>query len=309
MTDVSRQVSLREIVGTIAPGAMVLAAVIYAAGKIPGLGGFSYLSGASITAVLIVTVLAYGIGTLLKSATEFAFERVTQLGAVSAQPTAAAIDDGRPPGWAARVARVIQPRVTRLALYLGGGKNIAASNKVFRDSWHVMAVDERIISPYLFSTATAHFRSLFGINPEGEESLVLCEYYIRQQTPGAMQEIEENAARAALMGNLFIPMLFALCAVAIGFFFDLAAFVGGLPSSVLNVGLLAGIVAQALAFLLVVAAFPYVVNMIGQQWTETSRTRVKLVLVAFTIACRLHSHDVNDSSATHLHSFAAAVGS
>jgi hypothetical protein len=269
-----------------APGAMVLASVLYAAGKIPGLGGFGYLSDASITALLIVTVLAYGIGTLLKSGTEFAFERVTQLGASAAQPLPEE-HAGPPAGWAARIARTLQPRVKRLALYLGGGKNIAASNKQFRDSWHLMAVEEGIVTPHLFSTATAHFRKLFDVAPEGEESLVLCEYYIRQQTPGAMQEIEENAAKAALMGNLFIPMLFALFAVAIGFSFDLIAFIAGLPSSMLNVRLLFGIIAQALAFLLVVAAFPYVVNMIGQQWTETSRTRVKLVLVAFTIACRL----------------------
>lgn len=286
MTDVSKQVSLREVVGTIAPGAMVLTSVIYAAGKIPGLGGFGYLSDASITALLIVTVLAYGIGTLLKSGTDFAFERVTQLSASAAMPSPEAAAEP-PTGWAARLARIMQPRVKRLAMYLGGDKNIAASNKLFRDSWHVMALDEGIISRHLYSTATGHFRGLFDIAPEGEESLVLCEYYIRQQTPGAMQEIEENAAKAALMGNLFIPMLFALFAVAIGFFFDLLAFLGGLPASLLNVRLLVGIVAQALAFLMVVAAFPYVVNMIGQQWTETSRTRVKLVLVAFTVACRL----------------------
>ena len=286
MTDVSKQVSLREVVGSIAPGAMVLASVIYAAGKIPGLGGFDYLSGASITALLIVTVLAYGIGTLLKSGTEFAFERVTQLGATAAQ----ALPDespARPTGWAARIASAVQPRVKRLAMYLGGGKNIAASNKLFRDSWHQMAVEEGVVTPHLFATAAANYRRLFDVEPSGEESLILCEYYIRQQTPGAMQEIEENAAKAALMGNLFIPMLFALFAVAIGFIFDFFAFTGGLPGSLVNLGLLAGIVAQAVAFVLVVLAFPYVVNMIGQQWTETSRTRVKLVLMAFTIACRL----------------------
>jgi hypothetical protein len=287
MTDVSKQVSLREIVGTIAPGAMVLVSVIYAAGKIPGLGGFGYLSDTSITALLIVTVLAYGIGTLLKSATEFAFERVTQLTTMAQTASGESQLGTVPTGWAARIARILEPRVKRLALYLGGGKNIAASNKAFRESWHVRAVEEGIISEHLFSTATAQFRELFGVQPEGEESLVLCEFYIRQMTPGAMQEIEENAARAALMGNLFIPMLFALFAVAIGFLFDLFAFLGGLPASFLNLRLLVGIAAQALTFVLVVAAFPYVVNMIGQQWTETSRMRVKLVLVAFTIACRL----------------------
>jgi hypothetical protein len=288
MTDVSKQVSLREIVGTIAPGAMVLASVIYAAGKIPGLGGFGYLSDTSITAILIVTVLAYGIGTLLKSGTEFAFERVTQLGATAAQSLSAE-SVVQPTGWAARAAGVLQPRVKRLALYLGGGKNIAASNKMFRDSWHQVAVSEGVVTPHLFASAAAHYRALFETEPEGEESLVLCEYYIRQRTPGAMQEIEENAAKAALMGNLFIPMLFALFAVAIGFFFDFLAFVGGLPASLVNLGLLAGIVAQAATFFLVVFAFPYVVNMIGQQWTDTSRMRVKLVLVAFTVACRLGS--------------------
>ena len=47
------------------------------------------------------------------------------------------------------------------------------------------------------------------------------------------------------------------------------------------------LVTQALALLLLFIVFPYFVNMIGQQWAETSRARVKLVLVAFTIACRV----------------------
>jgi hypothetical protein len=126
----------------------------------------------------------------------------------------------------------------------------------------------------------------------------MCEYYIRQQTPGAMQEIEENAAKAALMGNLFIPMLFALFAVAIGFLFDVLAIAGGLPGSLLDFGLVAGILAQAVVLALVVLAFPYVVNMIGQQWSETSQARVRLILIAFTIACRLDYRGAARSAAT-----------
>jgi hypothetical protein len=288
MTGVSKQVSLREIVGTTAPGAMVIASVLFAMKKIPGIGGSVDLSGAPGTAMLIGLVLAYCIGTLLKSSTEFVFQRVTQL---TAGPTPATTPDAPippPSGWAARAAVFLEPRVRRLAMYLGGGKNIAASNKEFRESWHRLAVRDGAISPHLFTLATGHYRSLFGNEPEGEEGLVMCEYYIRQQTPGAMQEIEENAAKAALMGNLFIPMLFALFAVGIGFVFDVIAFAGGLPGSLVDLALVAGILAQAFVFVLVIVAFPYVVNMIGQQWSETSMARVKLILVAFTVACRIN---------------------
>ncbi len=298
MTDVSKQISLREIVGTTAPGAMVIASVLFAMKKVPGIGGSLDLSGAPGTAMLIGLVLAYCIGTLLKSSTEFVFQRVTQL-TVGPAP-AAVLDDTamRPPaGWAARAAAFLEPRIRRLAMYLGGGKNIAASNKEFRESWHLLAVKDGAISPHLFALATDHYRKLFGNEPAGEEALVMCEYYIRQQTPGAMQEIEENAAKAALMGNLFIPMLFALFAVAIGFVFDVVAFAGGLPGSLVDLGLVIGIVAQAFVFVLVVVAFPYVVNMIGQQWSETSMARVKLILVAFTIACRINTPAVYQVSA------------
>ena len=285
MSDLSSRVSLREIVGGVAPGLMVIASFIYVAARIPTLAVGWNAFGTGWSALLVIFVLAYGVGTMLKSGTEFAFERVTQMGQLRVTPAAA--PNVLPKGWAERLARMVEPLVKRLALYLGGGKDIAALNRDFRDSWHRCAVVEGVVSARLFETATTHYRELFESEPEGEEALIMCEYYIRKQTPGAMQDIEENAAKALLMGNLIIPMLCWLFAACIGIVLSVVSFLSALASGGLSWSFVLSLVTQALALLLLFIVFPYFVNMIGQQWAETSRARVKLVLVAFTIACRV----------------------
>ena len=285
MSDLSSRVSLREIVGGVAPGLMVIASFIYVAARIPILEIGWKAFGTGWSALLIIFVLAYGVGTMLKSGTEFAFERVTQMGQLRVTPAAA--PSVLPNGWAERLARMVEPLVKRLALYLGGGKDIAALNRDFRDSWHRRAVVEGVVSARLFETATMHYRELFESEPEGEEALIMCEYYIRKQTPGAMQDIEENAAKALLMGNLIIPMLCWLFAACIGIVLSVMSFFSALASGGFSWSFVLSLVTQALALLLLFIVFPYFVNMIGQQWAEASRARVKLVLVAFTIACRV----------------------
>ena len=222
MSDLSSRVSLREIVGGVAPGLMVIASFIYVAARIPTLEVGWNAFGTGWSALLVIFVLAYGVGTMLKSGTEFAFERVTQMGQLRVTPAAA--PNVLPNGWAERLARMVEPFVKRLALYLGGGKDIAALNRDFRDSWHRRAVIEGVVSARLFETATRHYRELFESEPEGEEALIMCEYYIRKQTPGAMQDIEENAAKALLMGNLIIPMLCWLFAACIGIVLSVMSF-------------------------------------------------------------------------------------
>jgi hypothetical protein len=285
MSDVSSRVSLREIVGGVAPGLMVIASFIYVSARIPTMGVGWDLFGTGWSALLIIFVLAYGVGTMLKSGTEFAFERVTQIGQLRITPTDP--PNVLPKGWAERLARRVEPLLKRLALYLGGGKDIAALNRDFRDSWHRRAVVEGVVSARLFEIATMHYRELFESEPEGEESLVMCEYYIRKQTPGAMQDIEENAAKALLMGNLIIPMLFWLFAACIGIVLSVMSFLSALASGGFSWSFVLSLVTQALALLLLFIVFPYFVNMIGQQWAEASRARVRLVLVAFAIACRI----------------------
>jgi hypothetical protein len=285
MSDVSSRVSLREIVGGVAPGLMVIASFIYVSARIPTLELGWTAFGTGWSALLVIFVLAYGVGTMLKSGTEFAFERVTQMGQLHIIPTDAT--KVFPQGWAERLARRVEPLLKRLALYLGGGKDIAALNRDFRDSWHRRAVVEGVVSARLFEIAAMHYRELFESEPEGEESLVMCEYYIRKQMPGAMQDIEENAARALLMGNLIIPVLCWLFAASIGIVLSLMSFLSALASGGFSWSFVLSLVTQALALLLLFIVFPYFVNMIGQQWAEASRARVRLVLVAFTIACRI----------------------
>ena len=100
--------------------------------------------------------------------------------------------------------------------------------------------------------------------------------YIRERMPMAMQEIEQNAAKAALLGNLIIPMLTWMIAAFAGIFLTLV-----------NEGRILSTLMQLVVFGALVVLFPYVLRMIGRQWTEASRARVKIVLLAFVIACRL----------------------
>jgi len=85
MTEVSKQFSLREIVGNVAPGVMVLLAVLYVLAKSPmgEIGSGLRMSGWS--ALLVGFVIAYGLGALLTSLTKTVFEMVTQLRSTAAR--------------------------------------------------------------------------------------------------------------------------------------------------------------------------------------------------------------------------------
>lgn len=273
MAEVSKQFSLREVIGTVAPGAMVLLAVLYVVSRIPGVGRIESMdSGWS--ALLILFVVSYGAGTLLTSLTEAVFAAVTKLGTTS--PLSADPQFIPPNTLSDRIYRLVDKFVKTAIAYLSGGQDITTGIRDFRETWHERAVAEGVVSPHSYISAVSHYRRLFEAEPRGEESLVLCEYYIRERMPMAMQEIEQNAAKAALLGNLIIPMLAWMA----------AAFAGIVLALVSDPNLLSALVQLAL-FGLLLALFPYVVRMIGRQWTEASRTRVKIVLLAFIIACRL----------------------
>jgi hypothetical protein len=92
--------------------------------------------------------------------------------------------------------------------------------------------------------------------------------------PAAMQEIEQNAGEAALMGNLIVPMLVWLVALLLAIIFTVTS----APVSAAF---------EAALFAVVFVAFPIVVRAIGRQWIVASRKYVKIVIVAFVIACRV----------------------
>jgi hypothetical protein len=266
------QFSLREVVGTVAPGAMVLLAAFYVTSRLPGLGRVGDI-GSGWDALLILFVVSYGIGTLLTSLTEACFAAVTKLGTTSAL----SIEATTPPPRTVseRIYRSVD-RVIRMAVaYLSGGNDITTGIREFRESWHTRAVPEGVVSAHTFDLASKHYRTLFNADPAGEEALLVCEYYIRERMPAAMQEIEQNAARAALLGNLIIPMVAWV-----------AAALAGIVLAVLNGSPFAALV-QLVLFTALFALFPYIVKMIGYQWREASRNRVKIILLAFIIACRL----------------------
>jgi hypothetical protein len=267
------QFSLREVVGTVAPGAMVLLSVFYVATRLPGIGRVGKIESGWST-LLILFVLSYGVGTLLTSLTEACFAAVTKLG--SASPLSMELGTLPTHTVSDRIYRGVDRFIKMAVAYLSGGDDITTGIREFRESWHTRAVSEGVVSRHAFDLASTHYQALFETHPEGEEALVVCEYYIRERMPVAMQEIEQNAARAALLGNLIIPMLAWMVAALAGVVLSLAKDVD-LGASFMQLVLLAALV----------ALFPYIVKMIGRQWTEASRTRVKIILLAFIIACRL----------------------
>jgi hypothetical protein len=275
MTEVSKQFSLREIVGNVAPGVMVLLAVLYVLAKIPMGEMGMRMSGWS--ALLVGFVIAYGLGALLTSLTKTVFEMVTQLRSTAARSVIARdFPDTAESSVAARASHLLK----RAATHLGGGQDIAASIRTFRQSWQERAVAEGVLSDHALTLASRHYRSLFDASLAGEESLLFCEFYVRERMPTAMSEIEQNAAQAALMGNLIIPMLTWLVAVAIG-----------IVLTVLTDPRIARTILEVALFVGLFAAFPIVVRAIGRQWIEASRNYAKIVIVAFVIACRLNPAD------------------
>lgn len=273
MAEVSTRFSLREVVGTVAPGAMVVLAFIYVASRVPGVGGAGRVD-ATWSALLILFVVSYGLGTLLTSLTEAVFAAVTKLDATSPLT----IDSpGRSRGSTFERSYHFIDRFVKLTVgYLGGGQDITTGIREFRESWHERAVAEGVISGHSMALARRHYEALFDTEPAGEEALVVCEYYIRERMPMAMQDVEQNAAKAALLGNLIIPMLAWMAAVF-----------AGIVLALVNGGNILGTLMQLVLFGALFALFPHVVRMIGRQWTEASRARVKIVLLAFVIACRL----------------------
>jgi len=268
-----QQFSLREVVGTVAPGAMVLLSVLYVVSRIPGVGGVRDIDSGW-GALLILFVVSYGVGTLLTSLTEAVFAAVTKLGTTSPLST----DPLTRPNntLSERIFQVVDRLVKFTVAYLSGGQDITTGIREFRESWHERAVSDGVVSAHSFALASSHYRRLFEADPKGEESLLVCEYYIRERMPMAMQEIEQNAAKAALLGNLIIPMLAWMVAAFAGIVLTLAN-----ERNVLSA------LTQLALFGVLLVLFPYVVSMIGRQWTEASGTRVRIVVLAFIIACRL----------------------
>jgi hypothetical protein len=175
-----------------------------------------------------------------------------------------------------RIYRNVDRFIKMTVAYLSGGSDITTGIREFRESWDTRVVAERVVSRHALDPASKHYQTLFETKPEGEEALLVCEYYIRERMPVAMQEIEQNAARAALLGNLIIPMLAWMVAA-----------LAGIVLAVVSKGDFIGSLMQLVLFGALLALFPYIVKMIGRQWTEASRNRVKIILLTFIIACRL----------------------
>jgi len=200
MGDVSKPFSLREIIGNVAPGAMVLSAILWVwlkLGELP-----ASLSGW--TGLLIGFVLAYGAGTLLTSVTQNVFAAVTQFRTAAPPDPAGMPPQSLPfgaalkPGMLERTSSRIDKLAKRAVSFLSGGRDIASTIRDFRELWETRVVEERVVSQHALALAAGHYRTLLDADPAGEESLLFCELYVPDRMPSAMSEIEQNAAKAAL---------------------------------------------------------------------------------------------------------------
>jgi hypothetical protein len=271
MSEVSKQLSLREVVGNVAPGVMVLLAVLYVVGQTPLADLLKRQVASGWTALLVGFVIAYGLGALLTSLTNAVFDVVTQL-RMSAAPAPDLAGST-----SSKLINALIALAKRAATHLSGGEDITASIRNFRRAWQEQAIAEGVLSEHALALASRHYEVLFGTPLAGEESLVFCEFYVRERMPAAMQEIEQNAAQAALMGNLIIPMVVWLVALGLSIVFTMVTD-PRILRTVLNAALFAA----------VFSAFPLVIRVIGRQWIEASRKYVKIVVVAFVIACRVN---------------------
>ncbi|HKX30966.1 MAG TPA: hypothetical protein VJ302_24965, partial [Blastocatellia bacterium] len=221
MATFSEQFSLREIVGNLAPGAIVLSSIFYVFSKtwyyrelVSGDSASNNLLKNEFILLVIAFVTSYGIGMLLTSLTQTIFNAVTKLGIGARGSTVGA--DQEPKSKLMRASGSITKLLKRFITHLSGGQGITSTIREFRASWQEQAVTEGVISEKAFNRAADHYRSLLNSEPAGEESLFYCELFIRDRLPTAALEIEQNAAKAALMGNLIIPVLCWLIAIGIG---------------------------------------------------------------------------------------------
>jgi hypothetical protein len=221
MAAFSDQFSLREVIGNLAPGAIVLSSIFYVFSKTSYYQELTTSDPAQNSILqnqwiilVIAFVTAYGIGMLLTSLTQTIFNAVTKLGVGT---RGSPLDmNKRAESSLRRAFDAVTKLLKRFVTYLSGGKDITSTIREFRASWQELAVKEGVISERAFDLAAGHYRSIFNTEPAGEESLFYCELYIRDRLPAAAQEIEQNAAKAALMGNLIIPVLCWLIAIGIG---------------------------------------------------------------------------------------------
>jgi hypothetical protein len=222
MATFSDQFSLREVIGNLAPGAIVLSSIFYVFSKTSYYQGLISVDPAATNSILnnpwmilvIAFVTAYGIGMLLTSLTQTIFNAVTKLGiSTGGSPVDT---DQKPESKLSRASGLVTKLLKRFIIYLSGGQDITSTIREFRAFWQEQAVKEGVISEKAFDLAAGHYRSLLNSEPAGEESLFYCELFIRDRLPTAAIEIEQNAAKAALMGNLIIPVLCWLIAIGIG---------------------------------------------------------------------------------------------
>ena len=276
--NVSNQFSLREILGNVVPGAVFVGAILCVISQTP-VGESFLVSAGDWERALLGFVLAYVAGALLEAANEAVYETGTQL-------TAAPSVDPESLVPSADVRRTPLPDsilwvVRRIMPFLSVGHSTAAWITTFREGWRDHAASLQLSDP-IVQRASEHYRLLFGSELRGNDSLLLCESFVRERAPAAMQEIEQNAAKAILLGNLILPMLIWVPAGAL--------------AALLSFRSRADIPTVAVELLLVgiwLALLKVLLGLIKFQWIKAARDHVRIVILAFVVAGRLELVDRN----------------
>lgn len=289
MNDLAKQFSLSEVLGNFVPGAMVLTSFVYLFVAVSALGTPPSEAAAGIDKIASGTVVAfaffalsYGIGMLLTSLSQTLFQLI------GAQSNSDLTNNG---ATKTRTARHVLARYVGRFGILNRWDDIAR----LRRDWTTSIVADGVATQEILGKLTVFYEDLFGVLPRGEDALVLCELYVREKAPVAAAHIERQATRAALLGNLVLPVLFWFAALLAGVGLSSLSIVkGGLASSgwswipvVLQVGLL----------IVLLEATRLVSKVVGERWLLAAKEQLRDTVLAFVLVGSLaRSRDREQSS-------------
>lgn len=279
--------SLREILGNLAPGIAVLYAIDYMFNKIFNTFGLNWeiwnkINSAKENYLIVFFVIAYVIGMLLTSLTQTAYQAVIRSRAI---PQFIFSNDTSRANNRKRTLSIIDWFAHHFISYLKDENVVTTSVQDFRQKWSEKVLREKVLSIHALQLAVTHYVDLFEAEPEGEESLLFCELFVRERMPSAMQEIEQNASKAALMGNLMIPIFFWLFAIGvlitlpiIQIFWKILNSQGDLRNSLGLTILYASLFVVVFKLIL-----PFLLRLISQLWIEASKNYVRASIILIAI--------------------------
>lgn len=281
MLDVAKQLSLREIIGNLVPGMLVILAMtrIYSAidsiSLLDDIGissryGNRYSSGVDIKFtssdvlnVVLAIILSYGVGMLITSISGKILEKLDA-------------PEGRIMRFVSWVFNIV-----KLRNLIDSDSADPASDSIveLRRNWMASPIMERYISRDTMERIRDIYRSFFDTEPKGEDALHVCELFVRERTPGASIQIERHAALATLFSNLMLPAVLWLIALLLSTIqYVRPIFDGAFDGRVLQ------IVIQIALIVLYVFIIRFIAGVLREQWSQSWRYAIRDTLLGFLVA-------------------------